>query len=74
MKRILWFFVTFWGRYCLGAILTLTGIFSEYSTIDFLATDWTFFKYTSSAGVLLIVINLFVHIIGAVVLNVKKKK
>lgn len=72
-KKITWFFVTNYGRYALGILLTLTGIFSEYSTIDFLRTDWRLFEYTCMAGVVIIVIQFLYHVIAAIYLNAKKK-
>lgn len=54
INRLKWFFVTNYGRFALGILLCLTGIFSEYSTIEFLSTDWGLFVWTTMAGVWLI--------------------
>jgi len=72
-KKLTWLFVTNYGRYALGIILILTGVFSEYSTIDFLRTDWRLFVYTCMTGIALIVIQFLYHVIAAIYLNVKKK-
>ena len=53
-NKLKWFIVTNYGRFALGIILALTGIFSEYSTIDFLATDWQLFIWTTHIGILII--------------------
>ena len=74
MKKILWFFVTNYGRYALGILLALTGIFSEYSTIDFLRTDWRVFEYTCNTGILIIILQFLYHVIGAIIVNAKGKK
>jgi len=50
-----WLFITNYGRFILGGILTLFGIFSEYSTIDFLIIGWPIFDYLLYAGVLLLI-------------------
>lgn len=73
-KKLIWLFVTKYGRYALGIILTITGVFSEYSTIDFLRTDWRLFEYTCMAGITLIVIQLLCHVITAIYLNAKIKE
>jgi|SRR3972149_6283574 len=69
-KFIKWLFVTFYGRYLLGVILAITGVFSEYSTIDFLSTDYRIFEYTCIIGILIIVIQFFgtiAYILGRLV-------
>jgi hypothetical protein len=55
IKTLKWLVLTNYGRFVLGAIFCLTGIFSEYSTIDFLSTDWRLFVWTTNIGVLIIV-------------------
>ncbi len=58
IKRTLkWLVLTHYGRFILALMLCLTGIFSQYSTIDFLATDYAIFEYLVAAGVLIIVIE-----------------
>ena len=54
INKLKWFFVTNYGRYALGILLTLTGIFSEYSTIEFLATESPVFIWTTTIGCLII--------------------
>lgn len=70
-NKILWFFVTNYGRYALGIILALTGVFSQYGTIGFLSTDWALFEYTAMAGVGLLIAQFMYHVIYAVVSNIK---
>lgn len=72
-KKITWFFVTNYGRYALGILLTLTGIFFEYITIDFLKSDWRLFEYICMSGVVIIILQFLYHVIVAIVLNAKKK-
>jgi hypothetical protein len=55
LKALKWLVITNYGRFALGIILAVTGIFSEYSTIDFLATDWALFVWTTHIGILIIV-------------------
>ena len=70
-NKIKWLFVSNYGRYLLGIFLALTGVFSEYSTIGFLSTDWAIFHYTTTIGVLIIVMQSFYHVVRAIVLNLK---
>ena len=51
IKKIKWLFITNYGRFALGILLCLTGIFSEYSTIEFLATESPIFVYTCTFGI-----------------------
>jgi len=74
MKKIKWFFVTNYGRYALGLLLLLTGIFSEYSTIDFLSTDYGIFVITTNIGVVILVGQFLFHVIGAIVVNIINRK
>ena len=55
MKQLKWLVLTNYGRFALGIILCLTGIFSEYSTIEFLSTDWGIFVWTTNIGVAIII-------------------
>lgn len=50
-----WLIVTNYGRFVLGALLAVTGVFSQYGTIDFLRTEWLLFEITASLGVLIII-------------------
>lgn len=50
-----WLIVTNYGRFVLGALLAVTGVFSQYGTIEFLTTDWVLFEITASLGVATIV-------------------
>ena len=70
-NKILWFFITNYGRYVLGIILALTGVFSQYGTIGFLSTDWALFEYTATAGILILLMQFVYHIIYAIVSNIK---
>ena len=54
LKALKWLVMTNYGRFALGIILALTGIFSEYSTIEFLSTDWGIFVWTTTIGILII--------------------
>ncbi len=49
-----WLIITNYGRFLLGMILCLFGIFSEYSTIDFLIIGWSIFDCLLYAGVIII--------------------
>jgi hypothetical protein len=52
-----WLVITNYGRFVLGAILCLFGIFSEYSTIEFLIIGWAIFDYLLYAGVAIIILQ-----------------
>lgn len=64
-------FVTNIGRYLLSAILLISGVFSQYSTIDFLSTDCVVFEITPILGVILMVGQFIYHVISAIATNIK---
>ena len=70
-KNIIWLFATNLGRYLLAAILLVSGVFSQYSTIDFLATDCVVFEITPILGVILIVGQFIYHVISAIAANIR---
>lgn len=70
-KNIIWLFATNLGRYLLAAILLVSGVFSQYSTIDFLATDYVVFEITPIIGVILMVAQFIYHVISAIATNIK---
>lgn len=61
-KALKWLVVSGLGRYLLGAILAITGVFSQYGTIGFLSTNYAIFEYTALAGVIIIVLQFIFHI------------
>jgi len=65
-QKIKWLFLTNYGRYILAAILSITGVFSENGTIDFLSTDYKIFEYTCASGVILFVCQFLYHVLGAI--------
>lgn len=64
-------FTTNIGRYLLSVILLISGVFSQYSTIDFLATDYVIFEITTIMGVILMVAQFIYHVISAIASNIK---
>jgi len=74
LKNFLRFlFLHFIGRYLLGIIIAVTGgVFSEYSTIEFLSTDYELFTYITTLGIIIICGNFLFHVFYAVYLNIKK--
>ena len=68
-NKIIWLFATNYGRYLLGILLSITGVFSQYSTIGFLSTDYVIFEYTSALGILIIVLQFIYHAVMAIILN-----
>lgn len=61
-----WLVVTNYGRFVLGALLAVTGVFSQFGTIEFLTTDWLLFEITASAGIAIMILQfLWVVIKGA---------
>jgi hypothetical protein len=75
MNKLKWFFVTNYGRYALGVILTVIGaVFSPEGTIEFLNTEYDIFNYILTAGVLTIVGQFAFHVIMAVYLNTGDRK
>lgn len=76
MKKIQWLkwlFVTNIGRYVLGITLVLTGVFSQYGTIDFIRINWALFEYTSMGGAVIILGQFVFHVSAALYYNFKKK-
>ena len=67
-KRLKWLGITHYGRLLLATILCVSGIFSQYSTIAFLSTDYAIFEYLVTAGILIIGIE-FVWMMIYVVYN-----
>ena len=56
-RRLKWLVTAHYGRFVLAIMLCLSGIFSQYSTIEFLSTDYAIFEYLVAAGVLIIVVE-----------------
>jgi hypothetical protein len=52
---MIWLVVTNYGRFALGMIMCLFGVFSEYGTIPVLSTDLAIFTYITNAGVILLI-------------------
>jgi hypothetical protein len=73
IKAAKWFILTNYGRFALGIILCLTGIFSEYSTIDFLSTDWELFVWTTNIGIGIITGQFLYWILRATYLLITNK-
>ena len=58
IKRSLkWLIITHYGRLLLAVFLCVLGVFSQYSTIEFLATDYAIFEYLVTAGILIIIVE-----------------
>lgn len=66
MDKLKWLVVTHLGRFVLGFILLLTGIFSEAGTIAFLRTDWIVFQYLYIIGAV-ICAGQFLFLFGAAI-------
>ncbi len=64
-------FTTNLGRYLLSAILLISGVFSQYSTIDFLATECVIFEITPILGVILMIGQFIYHVISAIATNIR---
>jgi len=71
MEKLKWFFVTNYGRYALGIILALTGVFSKYGTIEFLATNYAIFEYTAALGIAILILQFLYHVIMAIFTNLE---
>ncbi len=56
-KTLKWLVVSGFGRYVLGIILAITGVFSQYGTIGFLSTNYAIFEYTALAGITIIILQ-----------------
>lgn len=74
MKNFFRNLFSLWGRYFLFAFLAVTGVFSQYGTIELVRTDWVIFEITATIGIAGIVLNFLYHVIGAIVTNIKKPK
>ena len=68
-----WLVITNLGRFLLGIILCLFGIFSEYSTIDFLIIGWAIFDYLLYAGVILLIAQFAWIVLRAIYLWIYNK-
>jgi hypothetical protein len=73
IKTAKWLVLNNYGRFMLGIILCLTCIFSEYSTIDFLSTDWKLFVWTTNIGVLIITGQFLYWLFRAIYLFITNK-
>lgn len=71
-KVLIWLVITNYGRYLLGMILAITGVFSQYGTIPFLSTNLAIFEYTAMAGIAILILQFIYHVTMAIVLNIKK--
>lgn len=71
IRRLKWLFVTNYGRYTLGGILILSGLFSPYGSIP---TDYAIFSYTSLAGIIISTAQFIYHVLAAIYLNARKPK
>lgn len=69
-----WLIITNYGRFVLGALLAVTGVFSQYGTIEFLTTDWLIFEITAAAGVVLIVLQFLWVVVKSIYLYFTNSK
>lgn len=75
MNKLKWLFITNFGRYILGIILTIIGgVFSPQGTIDFLNTEYNIFNYILASGLLIIITQFVYHIFVALIFNIPKPK
>ena len=74
MDKIKWLFIRNLGRYALGAMLLLTGVFSQAGTIGFLRTDWVLFEYTFLAGIVIMTGQFIFHVSAGLYYWVKQWK
>lgn len=72
-NTIKWFFVTNYGRYALGILLALTGVFSQYGTISIISTESPIFEYSATLGIAILVLQFIYHVVSAIYLNLKSK-
>lgn len=69
-KSLLWLVSTNLGRILMGAILAIVGgVLSPYGTIEFLSTDYDFFTYMATTGMVIISAHVVVMIIYAWIIN-----
>lgn len=73
-NTIKWFFVTNYGRYALGILLAITGVFSQYGTISIISTESPIFEYSAALGILIIVLQSIYVGFMAIYLNLRNKK
>ena len=75
IKSLKYLFVTWYGRFILGAILTVVGgVLSPYGTIDFLSTNYEFFTYVATLGMLIIAVQILIMIAAAIYMAIIKDK
>jgi hypothetical protein len=75
IKSVKYLFITWYGRFILGAILAIVGgVLSPYSTIDFLSTDSEIFTYIATLGMLIIAIQVVMIIAAAIYMAITKDK
>lgn len=68
--KLLWLVSTHFGRIIMGAILAIVGgILSPYGTIEFLSTDYDFFTYMATAGMIIIGAYVLIMIAHAWIIN-----
>jgi hypothetical protein len=72
-KSVLWLVLTNYGRFSLGIILCLFGVFSEYSTISFLRIGWPVFDYIMAAGIVIIIAQFTWVVIRSIYLWIYNK-
>jgi hypothetical protein len=74
-KSVKYLFTAWYGRFILGAILTIVGgVLSPYGTIDFLSTDYEFFTYVATLGMLVIAVQILIMIAAAIYMAIIKDK
>jgi len=74
LKRLKWLIVTNYGRFLLGIILAITGVFSQYGTIPLISTDWFFFEVTATAGILIMILQFAWVVFRSLYLYIYNKK
>jgi hypothetical protein len=75
IKSLKYLFVTWHGRFILGAILAVVGgVLSPYSTIDFLSTDSEIFTYIATLGMLIIAVQIIILIAAAIYMAIINDK
>jgi hypothetical protein len=72
-RRLKWLVSAHYGRFVLAILLCLTGVFSQYSTIEFLSTDYAIFDYLVAAGILIIIVE-FLWMMAYLVVHLIQKK
>ncbi len=75
MNKLKWLFITNFGRYTLGIMLTIIGgIFSPYGSIHCINTEYNIFNYILASGLLIIITQFVYHIFVALIFNIPKPK